>query len=192
VSFDDFCLLVHDGSKADLIEGVIFMASPDNTAANRLNGWFYALMKHFARQQDLGEVFFSIVAFRLDDRNAPEPDIAFERKERLHLVQPGRVNGPPDLALEIVSPDSVDRDYHWKRAQYEHFGVEEYWIVDELKEKITLLRLQRDGRYREVRRRKGALHSRVLPGFYLRPQWCWERPLPDELKLLREMLPEIG
>lgn len=188
IEFDDFCLLVHDGQKADLIDGVIYMASPDNTDANTINGWFFSLLSIFARRRGLGRVFVSRVAFRLDKKNGPEPDIAFVRKDRLHLVKRGRVEGPPDLAVEIVSPDSVDRDYVKKRSQYERFGVEEYWIVDELEEKATLLRLQPGGRYREVRPKKGVLYSQVLPGFFLRPQWCWQHPLPDELELLEQML----
>jgi hypothetical protein len=46
-----------------------------------------------------------------------------------------------------------------------------------------LLRLNRSGRYREVRPRGGVLPSQVLPGFYLRPEWCWQDELPDELPI---------
>ena len=88
------------------------------------------------------------------------------------------------------SPDSVDRDYGKKRDQYERFGVEEYWIVDELEEKVTLLHRQKDGRYRQVRPKQGRLHSQVLLGFHLRPEWCWEDPLPSVSKLLAEMAAE--
>jgi Uma2 family endonuclease len=147
------------------------------------------LMRMFVQEYELGKVYVSRVAFRLDDMNSPEPDIAFVRKERLHLVQRGRVDGPPDLAVEIVSPDSVDRDYGKKREQYERFGVEEYWIVDELDERITLLLRQKSGRFREARPKKGRLESRVLPGFYLCAEWCWQAPLPSVKALLEEMTP---
>ena len=39
ITFEDFCFLVKDGQKADLIDGVIYMASPDNLDANRLSKW---------------------------------------------------------------------------------------------------------------------------------------------------------
>jgi Uma2 family endonuclease len=188
VTFDDFCLLVGDGQKADLIDGVIYMASPDNTGANDLNGWLYMLVRMFVQENDLGNVYVSRVAFRLDDMNSPEPDIGFARKQRLHLVKRGSVDGPPDLAVEVVSPDSVERDYGKKRELYEQFGVEEYWIVDELEQRVTLLRRQKSGRFREVRPRQGRLESQVLPGFYLRPEWCWQDPLPSVKQLLEEMM----
>ncbi|MCL4191561.1 MAG: Uma2 family endonuclease [Thermoguttaceae bacterium] len=188
IDFDDFCALVREDQKADLIDGIIYMASPDNTDANRLSGWLYTLISLFARRMGLGEVFISRVAFRLDSRNGPEPDIAFARKDRLDLVKRGRVDGPPDLAVEIVSPDSVERDYGKKRDQYERFGIREYWIVDEVEERVTLLRRDSAGRYQEARPEKGSLRSEVLPGFFLRPLWCWQRPLPDEPELLQYML----
>ena len=131
-------------------------------------------------------MFGTRVAFRLDPRNGPEPDIAFVRKKRLHFVERGFVRGGPDLAVEIVSPDSVERDYDKKRKQYERAGVPEYWIVDEIEQKVTLLRLGKDGKYKEVRPRKGILHSKALPGFWLRVEWLWQSPLPKTVAVLRE------
>jgi Uma2 family endonuclease len=179
-TFEDFCVLIREDQKADLIDGVIHVASPENTEANKLFGWLYRLLGDFIEAGDLGDLFGSRVAFRLDDVNSPEPDLAFVRKSRRRLVLRGRVNGPPDLAVEIVSPESVDRDYEDKRAQYEKAGVKEYWIVDDLREKVTLLRLSPKKKYREVRPRKGELHSQVLPGFWLRSEWLWQEPRPKK------------
>ena len=46
---------------------------------------------------------------------------------------------PPLLAIEIVSPDSIQRDYRYKRSEYAAVGIAEYWIVDPLEQKITVL-----------------------------------------------------
>lgn len=186
-TFDEFCLLVKDGEKADLIEGVIYMASPENTDSNRIEGWLYALLLPFIQRRDLGTLFISRVAFRLDGSNGIEPDIAFVKKGREGIIKRGRVDGPPDLAVEVVSPDSVDRDYRTKHAQYEQAGVQEYWIIDELKETVTWYRLDQHGRYRALRPRKGKLTSAVLPGFGLRPEWRWQRPMPTVLDILEEI-----
>lgn len=92
--------------------------------------------------------------------------------------------------MEIVSPDSEEQDYVRKRLQYERSGVPEYWIVDELKYKVTLLRLGAAGEYREIRLRRGVLKSRALPGFWLRPEWLWEKPLPRKADVLAMILGE--
>ncbi|HEV3263308.1 MAG TPA: Uma2 family endonuclease [Gemmataceae bacterium] len=190
--FDDFCHLVKDEEKADLIDGVIYMASPENTAANDLFMWLGGLMYDFAEIRQLGKVFGSRVAFRLDDRNAPEPDIAFVSKKHLRRVLRNRIEGPPDLGLEIVSPESVERDYRTKREQYERARVPEYWIVDEAEEKVTVLRLGAKAKYREVRPSKGELHSKVLPGFWIRPEWLWRKPRPKKTEILTHILSRQG
>ncbi|MEH2250782.1 Uma2 family endonuclease [Nostoc sp.] len=44
----------------------------------------------------------------------------------------------PPLLVEVVSPESVDRDYNQKTSEYAAIGVVEYWIVDPLKNKVTV------------------------------------------------------
>jgi Uma2 family endonuclease len=187
-TFEDFCALVREDQKADLIDGVIYMASPDNTDANEVFMWVGGLMDLFVEEFRLGQVYGSRVAFRLDDTNAPEPDIAFVSKKKMHRVTRGFVKGGPDIAVEIVSPDSIERDYDKKRKKYEGAGVREYWIVDEIEETITLLRLGADGKYSEVKPKKGEYHSRVLKGFWLRPEWLFHSPRPRKLDVLRMLL----
>lgn len=187
-TFDDFCRIIKDGEKGDLINGVIYMSSPDNTDANKLNVWLLTLFDLYVEDRQLGEVFVSRVAFRLEESHGPEPDIAFVRTDRLHLVESGFVEGAPDLALEIVSPDSVERDYVLKREQYRQAGVPEYWIVDEMQECVTLLRRNAAGAYREVKPRNGVLYSQALPGFWLRPAWLWQQPRPKKIDVLAEIL----
>jgi Uma2 family endonuclease len=187
-TFEHFCEMVREDQKADLINGYIYMGSPENTDANELFGWLFSLMTLFVQKKKLGKVYGSRVAFRLDQHNSPEPDIGFVRSDHLNRVERGRVNGPADLAVEIVSPDSVERDYETKRAQYERAGIPEYWIVDEVQQECTLLRLSGKGKYREVRPRKGLYASEALPGFWLRPEWLWQQPLPDILDTLTDIL----
>src|SRR5689334_22041906 len=94
-TFDDFCRLIPDGQKADLIDGVIYMASPDNTDAGELNAWLIAVLLTFVLRKNLGKIYGSRIAFRLDRHSGPEPDIGFVRKSRLPRVKRGYVAGPP-------------------------------------------------------------------------------------------------
>jgi Uma2 family endonuclease len=184
---EDFDQMVREDQKADLIDGVIYMASPENTEANELFVWLLWVMSGFASARKLGKCYASRVALRLDVKNSPEPDILFLRAEHLDRVERGGIRGPADLAVEIVSPESVERDYTQKRRQYARFGIPEYWIVDEELPKVTLLRLGAKQKYREVKPQKGALHSEVLTGFWLRPEWLWS-PRPDQMDILQKLL----
>ncbi len=55
----------------------------------------------------------------------------------------------PLLIVEVVSPDSIKRDYRYKRSEYAALEVPEYWIVDPLEAKITILRWE-EGLYEET------------------------------------------
>jgi Uma2 family endonuclease len=187
-TFDDFCALVPDGEKADLIDGVIYMPSPDNLQAARLFSWLFRLLSEFVEARDLGEVYPLRVAFRLDDGAAPEPDIGFLSKRNLGRAYRNYIEGPPDLAIEIVSPESAQRDYVSKRQLYEKHGVPEYWILDEALKKVLLLRLEATGHYREVQVRKGILRSRVISGFWLKEEWLWQQPRPAVLSAAKKIL----
>jgi Uma2 family endonuclease len=189
-TFEEFCGAVREDQKADLIDGVIYMASPENTDANEIFLWLTSILHPFVRRKQLGRVLGSRVAFRLGERSGPEPDIAIVRADRLHLVHRGYVDGPPDMAIEVVSPESVDRDYKDKRKQYQDAKVSEYWIVDELDQEVTLLRLNDQGRYREVRPKQGVLRSSVVEGFWLRTEWLWLEPLPDAVEILIQLIDE--
>ena len=190
-TYDDFCALVHDGQKGDLIDGVIYMASPENIEANDLFLWLITVMRLYVRRKKLGKIHGSRVACRLDDRSAPEPDILFVAEKNRDRLHSGGVEGSPDLAIEIVSPESVERDYVKKRRQYQQFGIPEYWIIDEHERKVTLLRLDARGKYREVAPRKGRFHSQALKGFWLDPNWLWQESFPDELDVLNQLLGEL-
>lgn len=55
----------------------------------------------------------------------------------------------PLLIVEVVSPDSIKRDYRYKRSEYAALEVPEYWIVDSLAARVTILRWE-DGLYEET------------------------------------------
>jgi Uma2 family endonuclease len=186
-TYDDFCYIVAAKQKADLIDGVVHMTPPDSIGASRLEGWLRWIITGYVDRHELGEVFGSRVALRLDDKNGPEPDILVVLKEHAGRLKKGHVLGPCDLAIEIVSPESVERDYNKKRALYERVGVSEYWIIDEDVKRVTHLRLGPKG-YVGVRHRKGVMASKVLTGFWLRPEWLWQSPRRPKSDVLTEIL----
>jgi hypothetical protein len=59
---EDFYLIVKKDEKADLIDGVIYMASSENTDAADLFVWLLGLMGDFVEERELGQVFVPRVA----------------------------------------------------------------------------------------------------------------------------------
>ncbi len=187
-TFADFLELIREDQKADLIDGVIYLASPENIDHNKLLGWLYKVLGSFIEERELGVLTINRVAYRLSDKTAPEPDLAFVRKERERQIErTGHMEGPPDLAIEIVSPDSSRRDYVRKRSRYEEAGVEEYWIIDPDEQKAVFL-VRESGRFVEAQLDGYVHRSRVVPGFALDVRWLWQRPLPKTSAIVASIL----
>jgi Uma2 family endonuclease len=76
-----------------------------------------------------GVVITSPIDVHLDENNVFQPDVIFISNENLHIIKKFIV-GAPDLVVEILSPSTSQNDKVRKKAQYERFGVKEYWVVD--------------------------------------------------------------
>ncbi len=79
---------------------------------------------------------------------------------------------PPQLVVEVVSPGKKnrDRDYRYKRSQYQARGIVEYWVVDPIEEKITIFNLV-EGLYEEtIFKQNEAIASAILSELNLTSQ----------------------
>ena len=74
--------------------------------------------------------------------------------------------------MEIVSPESIERDYETKGELYQDAGVEEYWIVDEVEQKVTLLRLVRTANTVKSGRKRGNCIAKSCLVFGFAPNGC--------------------
>ena len=108
-------------------------------------------------------------------------------KSRLHLLRENHLEGPPDLAVEIVSPDSTERDWQTKHAECAAAGVREYWIVDPLIRQFRAYALTRR-KFRPIASDEdGRVQSRLLKGLHVRPAWLWRTPLPSVEGALKDL-----
>ena len=191
VTVEEFYSLLPGDEKADLIDGVIYIAPPDSLRANDLTGFLYRLLQDFLEARGIGgKVVFSRYAFRLSEFHAPEPDVAYVRPERVELVEEGGMRGGPDIAVEVVSRESRHRDYDDKRRLYEEAGVPEYWIIDPIQKRVEFLVLE-EGRYQLAALEENRLfRSRALPGFWIDVDWLLADPLPAATRCLEAILGE--
>ncbi|NJL41207.1 MAG: Uma2 family endonuclease [Leptolyngbyaceae cyanobacterium RM2_2_4] len=110
-----------------------------------------------------------MLGVRTAPRRSRLPDLCVLPLEILQacLDVPAVIESGALLAVEIVSPDSIKRDYRFKRAEYASFGIPEYWIVDPIEQKITILLLV-EGLYEEtVYRGDDPIQSQTFPELIL-------------------------
>ena len=95
-----------------------------------------------------------------------------------------RGHRPPVLAFEVVSKRGEARDYQVKREEYLAFGLREYWIVDPLARRVTVLIRDGDAWIERVFQGEQTAEGLVLPGLLLplAELWAEEEPGDDSLE----------
>ena len=93
---------------------------------------------------------FREAGVQISDRKSRLTDVCVVTQEQAQeLLHSSAVfRSPPLLIVEVVSPESVSRDYRYKRSEYAARGIQEYWIIDPIQAKVTVLTLV-DGLYEE-------------------------------------------
>jgi Uma2 family endonuclease len=185
---EEFVAWCDEDVKAEWVDGEVILMSPSSSRHVRIVTWLSRVVGDFVEEHDLGEVFGGELMVRFAAlRRRRVPDVMFVAKGRLGLVEKNHFEGAPDLAVEVVSPDSETRDRRDKLRDYARAGVREYWIIDPDEEELRVNVLGDRGRYRKVVPREGRVTSTVIAGFYLRPEWLWQSPLPAKRAVLREL-----
>jgi Uma2 family endonuclease len=75
----------------------------------------------------------------------------------------------PHIVVEVVSPDSEDRDFIAKREEYLWAGVREYWILDPKKRQMHALVREGDTWAEIIVPARGVFRTILLPGLEVRP-----------------------
>lgn len=152
LTFEEY-LAYDDGTdnRYELEDGaLILMNPPTGRHALIIHFLVNALTAEINRLQ-LPWAAMQLIGVRTAPRRSRLPDICIVPLEEIRdkLEVSAVIESGVVLAIEIVSPDSIKRDYRFKRAEYASFGIPEYWIVDPAEQKVTLLLLD-EGLYEET------------------------------------------
>jgi Uma2 family endonuclease len=120
------------GKHIEWINGVVIEMSPVSIPHDLLGGFLRAFFNVYLEMTTGGVVLQDPVVMKsAPDLPARQPDIQVILPDRIHQIKQNEVAGPANLVVEIVSPDSTDRDRGTKFTEYERGGVQEYWILDQ-------------------------------------------------------------
>jgi len=166
-TYEDYCRLPADGWIYEIIEGELFMSPAPLTIHQRCKLKFAAAFLAFAEDRDAGMVLDAPTDVLLPGLASPvQPDVIFVVKERLDIVKAERVEGAPDIVVEVLSPGNWLVDRRDKFKIYAKAGVREYWLIDPKARTIELYGLRGStyaliGKYGVGE----SVRSEVLPGF---------------------------
>jgi Uma2 family endonuclease len=173
---------------SEWVDGEIIEIMPSSVRHQRILQFLMVLMVRLVQRERLGEVL-SDVLMRLQHRQSGRvPDLMFISNDKMSQLTDTHLDGPADLVVEIVSPDSEIRDRRDKLAEYEAAGVREFWLIDEPRQEARFYVLDGNRQYSEAYPDgEGIYVSAVLPDLRLRVDWLWRDPLPTVNEALADL-----
>ena len=188
ITYEEF-LERYDGVHAEWVDGEVELMSPVSDLHQEVSGFLLRVIAEFVEVHQLGKVRYENFQMKLiTTPRGREPDILFIANRNLYQMRQNFLDGPADLVVEIVSPDSVERDRVRKSAEYQGGGVQEYWLIDPVMREANFFLLDEAGIYRFVPMdAQGIYHSSALEGFWLRVDWLWQSPPPPMNAVRREL-----
>jgi len=149
-----------EGEPVELIQGRLIVSPSPNSFHQTLLMCLSKIFWDIAGQSG-GRAFVAPMDVVFSEDSIVQPDLVYISKERRNIVKQ-RVEGSPDLLIEILSESNVRRDRIDKLNLYAEYGVAEYWIVDPDERQFDFL-INRDGRFEIQPQRDDRYASPRLP-----------------------------
>jgi Uma2 family endonuclease len=140
----DILALPNDLLRHELIDGEHIVSPAPGTRHQVVLLNLASHLHLFVRERRPGSVLAAPFDVVLSEHDIVEPDLIYlSAKRARRQLDEKRLVGPPELAVEVLSPSTRRLDETRKLHLYERFGVGEYWLVDPDNETIRIHRLVR-------------------------------------------------
>ena len=157
----DVYRLLPEGTPIQVINNQFYMSPSPNFQHFDVLDTISDALKEEVKKQNAGRIFFAPLDVFLGESNAVQPDIFFLSNASKEYIKNDGIYGAPDLIVEILSPSNKNTDLIKKKAIYEQFGVQEYFIVDPA-DKSVLTYYLKEGKYSEPKKQKAKFTSKLL------------------------------
>lgn len=138
---DELLRLPDDGSRYELVRGELRKMSPAGLRHGKIARRIATHLGAYADQHELGETYIAEAGFVL--KRGPDtvrvPDVSFVRAERV-VDATGFMPGPPDLAVEVLSPSDPPSEVENKTAEDLRAGTRAVVVVDPEKRTVRVSR----------------------------------------------------
>ncbi|MFY9824134.1 MAG: Uma2 family endonuclease [Thermoanaerobaculia bacterium] len=165
-----------DEPRCELIFGRFYLSPSPSVVHQVVAALLYQHLYAIARTAG-GKAFIAPLDVTLADHSVIQPDTFYVSAQRRDILRE-RIEGVPDLVIEVLSPGTARRDRGEKLALYAAMGVPEYWIADGPERQIEFL-VNEGGRFIVALPEKGVYHSRALPEIQLDLAAFWKRVEED-------------
>ncbi len=150
-------------NRHELIKGELLTMPPPGYPHGTVTLNLSILLGVYVKTNNLGRVA-SEMGYKLetDPDTVLAPDISFIARHRVGIRSEGYRSGPPDVAVEVLSPSDRKSQVERKTALWLELGAKAVWNVDPRKRRVEVIRA--DG-YRMLFHETDELVDDTVPGF---------------------------
>jgi Uma2 family endonuclease len=180
IPFDEYMArYAHD--HYEWVNGEVIQLSPVSLKHFRIVAYLQNLLGYYFALNPVGQVVGEPFVLKLDAAGSGrEPDLQVILNTNPGQLTDTAMIGAPDICIEVVSAESVARDYGDKFLEYEKAGVKEYWIIDPIRKACRFNRLGDRSLYTDISMdAQGEYQTPILPKLRLHVPTLWQENLPD-------------
>lgn len=145
-TWEDVQKAPEDARRREAIGGERYISGPATVRHQRVRTGLMIELNRLLETPGHGEVLPGPVGVAFPETGeGVQPDLLFISRDRRGIVAEDEIRGAPDLMVEVLSPDTEERDRGIKRDLYERQGVGEYWLVDPGEEAVEVWRFGDSG-----------------------------------------------
>ena len=178
------------------VEGMVIQMSPIHIRHDQITTYLRLLFDTYFEFNPIGRMVSQPFVIRLPEfpNRRREPDLMVILNTNPNELKDTYMDGPADICIEVVSLESTERDYGEKFSEYEKGGINEYWIIDPVRNQCSFYRLTESAFYkRQSIDAQGNYRSPILPGLTLTVPVLWQEELPGPaatVNAVQQMLKE--
>jgi Uma2 family endonuclease len=128
LAYADLLETPDDGRRYEILDGRLYVSPSPAVDHQRGSKRLARALERYFEESGRAEVFQAPLDVILSKHDIVEPDILVV--ERVSQMAENYIDGPPLLAIEVLSPSTARRDRGLKLRRYSSLGIVHYWIVD--------------------------------------------------------------
>jgi len=165
------------------VDGEVYLMAAVTDEHTWITQFLIGTLTNYAEQKKIGVVKSDPFQMKLSAvRAGRQPDVMFIEKSRAHLVTRLYLDGPSNVAIEVISDNSRRIDRVVKFQEYEAGGVGEYWLIDPDIKAVEFYQRSSSGLFEQVLvGSDGIYHSREMQDLWIQTHWLWSHPAQFEV-----------
>jgi Uma2 family endonuclease len=147
----------------ELIKGELLTMPLPKYEHSRVSANLTLILGQYVKANRLGQVGTeSGYKLESDPDTVLGPDVSFVSHNRFALSPEGYHDGPPDLAVEVLSPSDRRGKVEYKLALWLEFGTRSVWLVNPRRRTVEVIKSTSD---RKLFHETDELVDDTVPGF---------------------------